>query len=240
MLSDAITSVKAYLYDRAVSPLMGSFIVSWMIWNYKFLLVLIAPISVYEKLWMFENAFFQDFHSAFGVGLILPLFTALVYLFIFPYPAKWVYKFWLKQQNIMTSLKQKLNENRLLSLVESREILNKVNDLESDFTLRLEEKNKLISNLKKSNQMLEYKKDLIENLSKTKIEILNLLNNHNDSLDYETVLKYMTDDDYDLKNNVLEELRYSHLVESLPNGNYRITTKGKNLISAYNNKVKNS
>jgi hypothetical protein len=40
MFDDAIKSIRAELYERVASPLLGSFIVSWLIWNYRLILLI--------------------------------------------------------------------------------------------------------------------------------------------------------------------------------------------------------
>lgn len=32
-MQDILTSIKAYLYDRASSPLIGAFVVAWTVWQ---------------------------------------------------------------------------------------------------------------------------------------------------------------------------------------------------------------
>ena len=39
-LDELLGSVKANLYDKAVSPLFGIFAAFWITWNYKFIMVI--------------------------------------------------------------------------------------------------------------------------------------------------------------------------------------------------------
>ena len=41
-MQDIFISIKAYLYERAASPLTGAFAVSWVVWNYRFFVVLFS------------------------------------------------------------------------------------------------------------------------------------------------------------------------------------------------------
>lgn len=49
MFEDTVKSIKAYLYDKTVSPLCGAFIVSWLLWNHRFVLAIIFGDGIQEK-----------------------------------------------------------------------------------------------------------------------------------------------------------------------------------------------
>ena len=49
MLDDLSKSIKASLYERATSPLFGAFVISWLAWNYRFVLTVISSMSAKEK-----------------------------------------------------------------------------------------------------------------------------------------------------------------------------------------------
>ncbi len=92
MIADAMTSIKAYLYEKAVSPLLGSLIISWCAWNYKFLLMLVSGLSFTDKL-KYINILYSNYYDFYFQGILLPVLTSMVYLFLFPFPAQWVYQF---------------------------------------------------------------------------------------------------------------------------------------------------
>ncbi len=49
MLEEFSKTVKAQLYERANSPLIGSFLIAWCIWNHRFIMVLLSELSFQEK-----------------------------------------------------------------------------------------------------------------------------------------------------------------------------------------------
>jgi len=102
-LSDAITSMKATLYERISNPLLSSFLISWFIWNYKLVLVFLSSsMETLEKIEYIKNNLFPFcFNELLSLQngltilflLIGPVVTALLYLYvIYPMLGKKVYE----------------------------------------------------------------------------------------------------------------------------------------------------
>lgn len=156
MFTDAMTSIKAYLYERAVSPLLGSLIVSWALWNYRFFFIALGDLKYSEKmdeidrfyaltethnlLWLFE----WTVSNFWTLGVLFPLATSFIYLFVFPYPAKWVYKFSLKKQNELSTIKNIIEDKKLLSEEQSRALRFQLAETEKQFDEQIERKDRAI------------------------------------------------------------------------------------------------
>ena len=55
-MGDIIKSIKAYLYDRAASPLIGAYITAWSIWNYRvFIIIFTDAVDFKEVVAFFKN-----------------------------------------------------------------------------------------------------------------------------------------------------------------------------------------
>lgn len=85
MFDDIQTSVKAALYERIGNPLLSAFMISWLLWNYKFLLVLFSGMEYWEKL-----SHIEDLYPSFLIGIksnifLYPSISALIYFFVFPW-----------------------------------------------------------------------------------------------------------------------------------------------------------
>ncbi|MBE3681695.1 hypothetical protein [Vibrio campbellii] len=156
MLADAMTSIKAYLYERAVSPLLGSLIVSWAAWNYRFFFLAVSDLKYAEKMAEIEK-FYQiaDTHNVlwlfdwtvsnfWAIGVVFPLITSMLYLFVFPFPAEWVYRFSLGRQKVLNDLKNEKQENELLTLEQSKAVRNQLADTEKQFDEQIERKDRAI------------------------------------------------------------------------------------------------
>lgn len=154
MLDDVLKSIRSYLYDRAVSPLMGSFLVSWCAWNYKFILVFFSGESILEKFRIINEVLYPNGTMVFLFGVIYPLATALGYLFFYPYPAKIVFAFSRKRQKEINDIKKTIEEETLLTVEESRSIRQAVYKLEDEFMREISRKNSEIEKLKSDIEVL--------------------------------------------------------------------------------------
>jgi hypothetical protein len=121
-LDELLTSAKQSLLDRLANPLLGSFAVAWCAWNYKFLVILFSSASVSQTFALVDTIAFPDKWSIFRRGLLLPLTSACVYVFLYPYPARFIYEFTLKRQREITQTKQRIADETPLTLEESRRL----------------------------------------------------------------------------------------------------------------------
>lgn len=105
-MDDIIKSVKAFLYERSSSPLLGAFIVSWCVWNYQSLIIVFSNSDFGKKIEAL-NEYFSiaslsiysfDIPSSLVNGLIFPSILTILYIFIYPFVAEPVYEHALKKQ----------------------------------------------------------------------------------------------------------------------------------------------
>jgi hypothetical protein len=122
MIDDLLKSAKETIVERMTSPLLGSFAVAWCLWNYKFLVILFSENGVSQTFKLIESIAFPDLWSVFNRGVLFPLISALVYVFAYPYPARFIYAFTLKRQREVNQIKRQIEEETLLTLEQSREI----------------------------------------------------------------------------------------------------------------------
>jgi hypothetical protein len=122
LLDDLLTSAKQTLVERLASPLLGSFAVAWCAWNYKFLVILFSSASVSQTFDLIEKIAFPDAWSIFARGIFYPLASASVYVFLYPYPARYIYEFTLKRQREINQTKQRIADETPLTREESRRL----------------------------------------------------------------------------------------------------------------------
>ncbi|HAS8558309.1 TPA: hypothetical protein I7791_07485 [Vibrio vulnificus] len=154
MLSDSYNSLKLYLYDKNTSPLFGSLLVSWLVWNYKFILLLLSNLSYQEKLNMIDLIYGSNYEQ-YVTGIIGPIATALIYIFLFPIPSKFVFAYSLKRQDELNKIKQDINNNQLISLEKSQSLRKKISELSIEHAKESEENESKIDFLTEKNSELE-------------------------------------------------------------------------------------
>lgn len=122
MFEDILHSAKVNLVDRLNSPLIGAFTVSWCAWNWKFLVILFSDASVSTTFALVDQVAFSDWKAIIFRGAVFPLLTALAYVFLYPYPARYVYEFTLRRQQETNAIRKKLDDETPLTLEESRKL----------------------------------------------------------------------------------------------------------------------
>lgn len=148
MISDISKSIKAVLYERISSPLFGSFFVSWFLWNYKTILIILSSLDVKKKISYIENCIYPDISELFIHGFLGPFLSSVIFILIYPIPAKWVYRYWSNRQKELKEVKQQIEDKTPLTIEESREIRRELLNLESEHEIELDKKITEIDRLK--------------------------------------------------------------------------------------------
>lgn len=148
MVSDIVKTIKAHLYDRVNSPLFVAFVISWSLWNYRFLMVLVSSLPVHLKFRFIETNLFPDIWSKLLQGGLYPLITTVLIVFVYPFPAKIVYAFWRKRQKDLMVVKQQIEDETPLTIEQSRSIRKEALILELEYEKEIEKRDSQIKNLK--------------------------------------------------------------------------------------------
>jgi hypothetical protein len=155
MLNDLAKTVKAQLYERVSSPLLGAFTISWFAWNYRFVLVIVSSMPVTEKFTYIDSSLFNSYQNIFLHGTLYPLLTTLSLIFIYPFPAKFVYEFWRKRQRELKEIQQRIDDETPLTREEARELRHETLNTRLEFEQELERRSGEITRLKEAIKELQ-------------------------------------------------------------------------------------
>ncbi|WP_155759626.1 hypothetical protein [Vibrio natriegens] len=100
-------------------------------------------------------------------GMLFPFLTSMAYLFVFTYPAEWVYRFSLGRQSLLNKLKNEKQENELLTLEQSKVIRNQLAETEKQFDEQIERKDRAIELRDKEIEKLTQEIDLLKSKNDT-------------------------------------------------------------------------
>jgi len=204
-MDEVIKSIKAFLYDRTVSPLFGAYVTAWSVWNYRVITALLdSDASLSEKMG-FIDAYFGvvayqiNGHSYFVWGEVIrgllgPLLLTFFYIYIYPLLAKPVYEHSLAKQKALKTVKQNIENARLLTVEESRELMKEIEQIryKSDeeaqkYRLRIANLTETISSLEEAKNIIpiSHVEEMLVKPSQSKLgleELGNLIRNKVDSL----------------------------------------------------------
>jgi hypothetical protein len=146
---DAILkSAQKQVIERLASPLMGSFLISWPLWNYRFFVALFSQASVTNTFRLIDTVVYPHWWSFPVYGFGWPLVTALVYIFVYPYPARLAYRFSYEQQKKINDDRRGIEGLTFLTLEESRRIRAELARRENEHEAEIDKKNKEIDQLR--------------------------------------------------------------------------------------------
>jgi hypothetical protein len=161
MIDDIVKSVKASLYDRTASPLFGAVALSWLAWNHRMFFVLFSGMKMADKFSYIDTILYGDLHTRIVLLAVGPLITAAVALFVYPYPARWVFRFWRNRQRELKQIRQQIEDATPLTVEESKQIRRQVIEIQLDYEKQLSQRAEEIGRLK---QLMNDQKDAISSL----------------------------------------------------------------------------
>lgn len=153
MFDELKNAVKAQLYEKAISPLSGGFILSWVLWNYRFILVLMSSSPYSEKISYIDKLPISE--QTFLYGFFLPLLSASAFIVLYPYPSKFFYEISRKWQREIKELQQRIDDEMPMDQEEARKIRRESLQAEIEFDKELKNKSDEISRLKEIIEQLE-------------------------------------------------------------------------------------
>jgi len=148
MFEQIIKSVQSQISERTASPLMGSVLVSWCLWNYKFLVILFSSASVLRTFELVETIAFPSLSAVLLKGILFPVLTAGVYIFLYPYPAKYVYEFSRMRQKEINDIRRRIEEETPMTIEQSRKIKSDLARIEAELSEQIDRKDREIERLK--------------------------------------------------------------------------------------------
>lgn len=184
MLDDILQATKQSLLERLSSPLLSAFFVSWCAWNWKFLVILFSNASVTTTFVLIDKIAFPDYSAVFLRGFVCPLISASAYVFLYPYPARFIYEFSLRRQREVNQTKQRIADETPLTIEESRRLRNEYVENERRHTEVVQLLNDEIARLNEALKTrgkgrelapLTISEKMYEKLNDSQLELLRLL-----------------------------------------------------------------
>ena len=165
---DFFKTLFANATERIKNPLIGTFLMSWIVFNWKAILVLLFSSLDIEK----RLSYLAEHFNNIGNLLIYPLIVALGYIFLLPYINLWIDKL-LSDSNLKH---HKIIQRKTLFAIEAdKEVeIAKIGleEAKADYRDRAKQ-NKLINDLEGAISSLESSSNYEKDLLNTKISELN-------------------------------------------------------------------
>ncbi|WP_320005678.1 hypothetical protein [Maridesulfovibrio sp.] len=153
IITELLSSLKNTVSEKIDNPLLFPFILAWVAWNYKFLLVLFSNEKITKKLEMIDQLYSCDWATQIWICKItywvaIPLASAAIFILVFPLISALALWIWLKWITFRNNLILESRGKQVLSRERSNKILtdiaNTENELE-DAYIKIEDLNDTIS-----------------------------------------------------------------------------------------------
>lgn len=120
-MNDVFESLKDTLRERLSSPLLGPYFIAFLACNYKAFLFVFSDLAPAEKVAAIDALYSSEWALLFAFGI--PLVFAAFYVFIYPYPARYIMRFTLYQNRVSRKIQQQILEETPLTVSESQELI---------------------------------------------------------------------------------------------------------------------
>lgn len=164
MMNELINSLKVQLHERVSNPVVGTFALSWVVFNYEFLIVFFSRTSLDLKLFVLRQGLYSGLIEHFSYWVIAPLISSIFIILIYPLISFKLYEYWYKSQKKLKEIRQSIEDETPLTNAESRIIRDKFISLQLNYederqilhdkiSLLKSDRDKALSDLSKSGEM---------------------------------------------------------------------------------------
>lgn len=137
------TTVKATLYERVSSPLLGTFLFAWVVFNWKAILLLtFSDSSMFSRLIVIEANYVNLWDN-----LYWPLIYASIFTLIYPVVSVVPFLIWEFFASIKVKARRRITSTETLTIAQSIAMKNENRDLEKKYAEAMGENSKKVTQL---------------------------------------------------------------------------------------------
>jgi hypothetical protein len=248
-MDDFIKGVKAQLYERATSPLLFSFLLSWAVWNYRAILIAVSSLPAPDKLLALDllplqaERFGLTFEAYWPIwGFVGPLVTSLLYIFIYPIPARWIFEHTRKEQKRLKELQTQIDDDTPMTHAEARKLRDDLRRAEGHIGKLMKEHDEEVERLRLTIDELESRaaqspppktEEVDAVLDDAQLQILSTIVKSTHTVNQDENLKSIDDADLRVRiHHAIDELVRLKYVNRTPNKSLYATEKGRAYVVA--------
>lgn len=113
--SDLYKSVMDTAKERSATPLTGALVISWLLFNWRIVLVLLSTKPVEWKITYIDFLVYNEGWASLWHYILGPILAALLLLLVYPIPSVAIYRVWAFYQKKFINIEQRLRAERLVS-----------------------------------------------------------------------------------------------------------------------------
>lgn len=114
--------VKAEFLSRMRSPLVGAFVLSWIVWNHRVLFVLFSDMKVGKKFDFIDMDLYSSSADFWLMNALWPFLSAVGYIFAVPLLTRWVHRWNLYRRRLSHEDEVRSEGLQVLPLAEGKRL----------------------------------------------------------------------------------------------------------------------
>ena len=175
MFDKFVKSAEDLVAERISSPILGPFAISWCLWNYKYLIILMSQNSVSESFNLADRLLYPDWWHLWGMWLLLPAITTLAYIYVYPIAVEKVLSYSLTKKANIDALRRKHDDGTIMPYEEGRRLKAGIREMETEHSAELVKKD---TQIKRLQSMLDAERERKNTPDQTKQPVQKLSSLH--------------------------------------------------------------
>ncbi|WP_299341716.1 hypothetical protein [uncultured Pseudoxanthomonas sp.] len=167
MVKDLLESFRVNWVSRLSSPLFAALAISWAVWNYRMIFTLLSSQKIHWRFEYVDSVLYPTWQHVVFLQVVLPVVTALLYIYAFPIPAKIVFEHSLRNKVALSNAAKEIEGKRVLSHEEAEELRSQIVQAEARRATEEQDAKQQISvfrgaNEKLSTQLLQARREIAQ------------------------------------------------------------------------------
>lgn len=114
--------IRDFIKERISNPITTKFSISWAFWNYKFIIIILSDNTVSATFELIKEHSFTGPGDILTNGILYPLISTALYIFVYPMPTKLAYKYSLQKNLELIQARNEVENTQQLTVEESKKL----------------------------------------------------------------------------------------------------------------------
>lgn len=159
-LLELLNAVRIGLTERITSPLLGNFIISWCLWNYRLFVTIFSDGYWEDKYNYIDKTLYPNAVSYWAAGLV-PLVASLVLIYGYPLVARYVYEHRLEVNKDLMEIRHRVEDSEPMNMEQARRLRENIREEQKKWQARIAEVEQENDDLKRDLESVRFKNESI-------------------------------------------------------------------------------
>lgn len=120
-LKELWDAIRLGITERITSPLLGNFIVSWSLWNYRLFVTIFSDGKVEDKFRIIDSDIYPG-SGAYWIAFLVPAAATVFMIYGYPVLARYVYEHRLKVNKDLMERRRRVEDTEPMDKEQARQL----------------------------------------------------------------------------------------------------------------------